>query len=213
MTSRCPGLVGRATRPTPGSPLPALATIRQCSHHSSTADHRDLRLHAGCGSRAVTSWVNIDRSTNILLECLRTLKSALYWSGLLSDGHMAPWPRNIVEADVRKGLPYPNESAVAIYWFHMLEHPYFNDAQTTLREFRRLLSHSRVLRLALPDSEQTDSKFLAALASGAREATISYNLALNAHPLGRPTGARRIATKLGSSVHRWQPTRALVFRC
>jgi len=167
-------------------------------------------LNVGCGPFAAEGWVNIDRSPNVLLDRFRPLKHVLRRIGVLAEEHMAPWPRSIVYSDACKGLPYPDASAVAIYSSHMLEHLYFDQAQKALREFRRLITPTGILRLALPDSEKLASSFLSGLQAGGSDASLEFIRGLNAHPLVGPSGLRRLSDKLGSSMHRWQPTRALV---
>jgi SAM-dependent methyltransferase len=125
---------------------------------------------------------------------------------------MIVWPEGIVFHDVRKSLPFPNGSASAIYSSHMLEHLYFDEAKLVLADFRRLLSGEGVLRLALPDSEQLAAVFLHNINRDGAKATLDFNLGLAAHPMSRPSGLRRLSSRVGASLHRWQPTRALVTR-
>ena len=169
-----------------------------------------LRLNVGCGPDAVQNWINIDRSPHILLDRLPVMKRILFRAGALADEHMTEWPQGILFHDVRKGLPFPDASAEAIYSSHMLEHLYFDEANQTLREFRRLLSSEGVLRLALPDTEQLAASFLKDIRDEGAGATLEFNKGLSAHPMSPPSGLRRLTGRLGASVHRWQPTRALV---
>ncbi len=125
---------------------------------------------------------------------------------------MTVWPAGIVFHDIRKPLPYGDSSAEAIYSAHMLEHLYFDEANNALVEFRRLLSPEGVLRLALPDSELLASAFLQNSAARGAQAALEFNAGLNAHPLSRPPARRRLSDGLGASLHRWQPTGALVMK-
>ena len=123
---------------------------------------------------------------------------------------MTVWPPGIVFHDIRKPLPYGDGSAEAIYSAHMLEHLYFDEANNALVEFRRLLSPAGVLRLALPDSELLARVFLRDSGARGAQAALDFNAGLNAHPLSRPPARRRLSDRLGASIHRWQPTGALV---
>jgi SAM-dependent methyltransferase len=171
-----------------------------------------LRLNVGCGPDGPQSWTNIDRSPHILLDRIPYIKRALYRLGALGDTHMATWPSGITYGNVCRGLPYPDASAAAIYSSHMLEHLYFDDAQRALREFRRLLSPAGILRLALPDSERLAGDFVANCGAKGADAALEFNLGLNAYPLVRPSGLGRLTSRLGASMHRWQPTGPLVTR-
>jgi predicted SAM-dependent methyltransferase len=81
-----------------------------------------LRLHIGCGQEAIAGWINIDN------HALSGVDRVL---------------------DVRKGLPFRNVSA--IYAEHFLEHLGLDDGLGFLKECRRVLASSGVLRLSTPN--------------------------------------------------------------
>jgi predicted SAM-dependent methyltransferase len=81
-----------------------------------------LRLHIGCGQEAIAGWINI-------------------------DNHALPGVDRVL--DVRKGLPFRGVSA--IYAEHFLEHLGFDDGLGLLKECRRVLAPSGVLRLSTPN--------------------------------------------------------------
>jgi predicted SAM-dependent methyltransferase len=81
-----------------------------------------LRLHIGCGQEAMSGWINI-------------------------DNHALPGVDRVL--DVRKGLPFRIVSA--IYAEHFLEHLGLDDGIGFLKECRRVLGPSGVLRLSTPN--------------------------------------------------------------
>jgi predicted SAM-dependent methyltransferase len=81
-----------------------------------------VRLHIGCGQQAIPGWINIDNQ---------------------------PLPGVDRVLDVRQGLPF--RGAAAIYAEHFLEHLTLDDGLTFLRECRRALAPSGVLRLSTPN--------------------------------------------------------------
>jgi|GEM_PF-277731 len=81
-----------------------------------------LRLHIGCGQEAIAGWINI-------------------------DNHALPGVDRVL--DVRKGLPFRGVSA--IYAEHFLEHLGLDDGLGFLKECRRVLASSGVLRLSTPN--------------------------------------------------------------
>jgi predicted SAM-dependent methyltransferase len=81
-----------------------------------------LRLHVGCGQEALPGWVNIDN------KALPGVDRVL---------------------DVTAGLPFENCSA--IYAEHFLEHLSLDDGLGFLRECRRALSDSGILRVSTPN--------------------------------------------------------------
>jgi predicted SAM-dependent methyltransferase len=86
------------------------------------AEEGPVRLHIGCGQESIPGWINIDSR---------------------------PLPGVDRVLDVRQGLPF--RGATAIYAEHFLEHLAFDDGLAFLRECRRALAPSGVLRLSTPN--------------------------------------------------------------
>jgi predicted SAM-dependent methyltransferase len=166
-----------------------------------------LRLNLGCGLTAPPDWVNIDGSPSLILDRAWPVKRALHAIGVLDDAHMARWPRNVRRLDLRRPLPYPDQSADAVYSSHTLEHLYLAQAQALLGECRRVLRPGGILRLALPDAEMWMSEYAQGVGDppGAH-----FNERLNAYPSVAPTVVQVVRGVFGNSRHRWQPTFDLV---
>ncbi len=88
----------------------------------SEAGEAVTRLHIGCGQEAIPGWVNI-------------------------DNRQLPGVDHVL--DVRQGLAFQN--VAAIYAEHFLEHLSLDDGLAFLRECRRVLSPSGILRLSTPN--------------------------------------------------------------
>ena len=170
---------------------------------------RPQRLNLGCGTSAVSGWVNIDRSPGMLLDRVRPLKRLLRKANVLSEAHMAEWPLGISRIDVRKGLPYPDGAVDAIYSSHMLEHIYLNEAKVLLSEAFRVLRPGGVIRLALPDAERLVRSFLEDVDRDPAQSALRFNAGLWTYPSERPAAPARLAAIFGANVHRWQPTEGL----
>src|SRR5438874_376345 len=76
-------------------------------------------LHLGCGLTAPAEWVNVDGSFNAWLAQHPLLRKIV---GVL---HLVPrsqlqieWPRNLTIADLRKRLPFPDNSFDAVFSSH-----------------------------------------------------------------------------------------------
>ena len=101
---------------------------------------KDLLINIGCGPKTLRGWVNLDAARGDEIDVV--------------------W-------DLRNGLPFSDESAAAIFGEHVIEHVPRADAETLLRECRRVLQPGGVLRLSTPDagrflrSYAGDQKFLA----------------------------------------------------
>jgi predicted SAM-dependent methyltransferase len=62
-----------------------------------------------------------------------------------------PWSASIVTHDIRKPLPFPDNSAAALYASHVLEHLYREEGQQLIAESFRVLGAGGVLRVVVPD--------------------------------------------------------------
>lgn len=90
-------------------------------------------INLGCGQRYVPDWINLD------------FKS--------SDPNVRAW-------DLRRGIPYPDNSFQVVYHSHVLEHFSQSDAKKFIKECYRVLSPSGIMRAVVPDLEQIARNYL-----------------------------------------------------
>jgi len=95
---------------------------------------KDLLVNIGCGPSPLAGWVNVD---------------------------IARGPRVDVVWDLRRGLPFADNSCAAIFSEHVIEHLSKTDGENLLRECHRVLQPGAVLRLSTPDAR----RFLCSYAS------------------------------------------------
>ena len=112
------------------------------------------KLHLGCGPTAKTpaGWLNLDASWSARLAKYPILRRLLTVIRLLPRGlpdH--PWAADIFIHDIRKPLPFEDNSFAAIYAAHLLEHLYPDKARALLKECYRVLEPGGVLRIVVPD--------------------------------------------------------------
>lgn len=99
-------------------------------------NHRDLLINVGAGYQGRSGWVNVDGFSAEGVDCV---------------------------FDVRKRLPFSDDSARGIFSEHFFEHlDYTEEAPQFLSECRRVLKPGGVLRLSVPDAE----RYLKAYAEG-----------------------------------------------
>ncbi|HEV2289036.1 MAG TPA: methyltransferase domain-containing protein [Candidatus Acidoferrales bacterium] len=111
-----------------------------------------LRLNLGCGLQVADEWVNVDGSWNARLArypALRRLLSSLHI--IARDKSEIPWDSKIFIHDIRKPLPFPDDSVSAVYASHVLEHLYVEEGRSLIRESFRVLASSGILRVVVPD--------------------------------------------------------------
>ena len=164
-----------------------------------------LRLHLGSHTRAVPGWENLDSSPNVYLSRVPALQRALHRARILDDRQAATrFPRAVVHADVRKGLPYADASAEYVYSSHMIEHLARWQALDLVRECRRVLRPGGVLRLATPDLEAWVREYLAGDTSSGPTPADSFMEKLATFRDAPGSGAQRFVRRaVGSSQHQW----------
>jgi len=113
----------------------------------------EKRVHLGCGPGPLApGWTHLDGSWHAWLSKHRVLRSVAFkLTGHQPDLRGAEWSDDVVIHDLRRPLPFATGSVSAIYSSHVLEHLYVADAQTLLRECRRVLVAGGLIRLVVPD--------------------------------------------------------------
>lgn len=111
-------------------------------------NNEPIKLNLGCGLNAPPGWINIDASFTARLSKWDVLYKFLC---RLSSIKPVPWPKNIKVMDVRKKLPFLDESIQAIFTSHMLEHLTYEDAKFVAKECHRCLRDGGVIRIIVPD--------------------------------------------------------------
>jgi predicted SAM-dependent methyltransferase len=95
-------------------------------------------LNIGCGSRYNPQWVNIDADS----------------------------PQNnndVLKVDLKKGIPFADESFNLVYHSHFLEHLPKEKADFILQECYRVLRPNGIIRVVVPDLETLVKNYLVAL--------------------------------------------------
>lgn len=96
------------------------------------------KLNIGCGTTFHPSWVNID---------------------------LEPSSPLVLHYDVRKGLPFNDETFDVCYSSHVLEHMSHAQAETFVKEIYRVIKPGGIVRIAVPDLEGIVRSYLSALES------------------------------------------------
>lgn len=95
-----------------------------------------LKLHLGCGTVYKEGWVNVDNNSDNNIS-----KLDLNW-------------------DMRKPLPFPDNSVCFIFNEHFLEHLTVEEGQIALKDFMRVLKKGGIMRIAMPDLKDTIANYL-----------------------------------------------------
>jgi len=111
------------------------------------------KLNIGCGINVIVGndWTNCDNS--LLAKLKRSpLWFAIAW--LINRGIVSEIYRDYPDVkivDIRRPLPFPDNSADFIYCSQVIEHLYFYDLSKFLSECSRVLKPNGVMRILTPD--------------------------------------------------------------
>jgi SAM-dependent methyltransferase len=123
--------------------------------HYTQEDKRQY-VQFGCGLCAPVDWLNFDAGPAFWMQ-----KNLPFLKPMFAKRGYPDYPRNIVFADVVKGLPLAPDSVKAIYCSHVLEHLSLDDFRTAIRNVYRYLKPGGTFRLVVPDLEYLARTYIA----------------------------------------------------
>lgn len=122
------------------------------------------KVNLGSGISCLDDWINIDSSFNARLAKYPRLRYSLLKIGILPKKYYEiSWSKHIKKImvrDVRKKLPFDDESIDFIYSSHLIEHLRKDEAEKVLRECIRVLKRGGLIRLVVPDLELMARNYL-----------------------------------------------------
>jgi predicted SAM-dependent methyltransferase len=124
-----------------------------------TKPNETVKVNFGCGMEVAEGWYNVDASPTALLgsKHFDFINKFLYKISGTSKHYTFEKYSNIIKKiglnfhDLRRGLPFKNNSVDIIYHSHFLEHLYKKDARDFLSECFRILKPGGLMRIAVPD--------------------------------------------------------------
>jgi SAM-dependent methyltransferase len=117
------------------------------------ADGRAM-LNVACGSKMNWRWVNLDFSLTARLAHHLTIAKMLNRVGVLSEARYERLLRvdpEIILWDLKKGIPFPDESFDVVYSSHFLEHIDLEAVGPFLDEVYRVLKRRGTVRIVVPN--------------------------------------------------------------
>jgi predicted SAM-dependent methyltransferase len=164
----------------------------------------DLKLHLGCGSTVVDGWENIDKSPNVHLARMPRLRTTLARARVLTEEQAtAVFPPGIVRTDIRRGIPYADNSARFLYSSHLIEHLSRWQALELLGECRRVLAPGGLIRIATPDLAQLVDEYRAGATGRDPTAADSFMRQLETFREAPGSIAQRLIRRLLTAPHQW----------
>jgi SAM-dependent methyltransferase len=178
-------------------------------------------LNLGCGYKTsdLPGVVNIDWSPYVRLAKSRVLTFAAWpLLGEWQRTRLLNLSKSVRAVDLRKGIPWADNSVDAVYHSHTLEHIDREAAPGFLAECRRVLRPGGVLRIAVPDLEYWTRRYIASLESdssyGEHEEMIdkvigqsvrreSFSSALKPQPVRKLEGIFLGDARKRGETHQW----------
>ena len=122
----------------------------------------------GCGFNVPSEWLNFDNSPSIKIQ-----KIPLFGS-LLKNILRTSYPTNVLFGDIVKGLPIKDNSCLAVYSSHTLEHLSLIDFRIALKNSYKILKKDGIFRCVVPDLEYAAHCYINDLKSGDPLASIKF---------------------------------------
>ena len=123
-------------------------------------------INLGCGTRMHWAWNNIDFSPYARLVHHMGVANILRSVGFLSEKRFQRLLRvdpQILFWDLRKGIPFNDNTFDVVYHSHFLEHLDKTDAPVFLKECHRILKWNGIIRIVLPDFQSLINQYMSAI--------------------------------------------------
>lgn len=121
---------------------------------------KSIKINIGSGPTGKADWINLDWGILPFLGKLSWLAKFLIKVGLLPRNYATNWPKSLRLVDCRKRLPFKNNSVDFIYTGHFIEHLYYYQVVSLMKECRRILRPGGILRISIPDIKVLSEKYL-----------------------------------------------------
>lgn len=143
-------------------------------------------VNLGCGTSIAPGWINLDNSPNARLSKYPQLRWLLWKLHILSEKHYkVQWDKEIITQDIRKKLPFADNSIDYLYTSHTLEHITNSDTQKVVRDIFRVLKPGGLVRIVVPDLAFGARRYLEALQHNAADTEAAPSF-LNWMQLSKP---------------------------
>lgn len=115
-----------------------------------------MRLNLGCGPKTPSGWINVDYFIGARLMKNPLLRWIFRKTGIVK----MDWSPEIYIHDLRRPLPWSNDSVDAVYSSHTLEHLSKEAGAHLLTECYRTLKPGGVIRIVVPDLKAFVEQYL-----------------------------------------------------
>jgi predicted SAM-dependent methyltransferase len=131
-------------------------------------DDGKAMLNIACGARTHRAWNNMDFSPYTRLASRPRTAAVLHKVGVLSGlrySRVRQVDPDIINWDLRNGIPFQNNTFDVVYHSHFLEHLQRDVAPIVLRECHRAVKAGGFIRVVLPDLQVLVNQYNDAIAA------------------------------------------------
>lgn len=114
---------------------------------------KEVKINLGCGYIGHPDWINIDYGILAFINKWPLLKRIVFALKLAPEVYNRLWPKNLRLIDLRKSLPFGENSVDYIFTAHFLEHLYLYEAVGLLKRCFFSLKPGGTMRVVVPDLE------------------------------------------------------------
>jgi SAM-dependent methyltransferase len=147
----------------------------------------------GCGLSCPDGWINFDASPVLRLRAVPAVGSLLV-------SKLSHFPRHVLFGDIVRGLPLPENSTMAVFSSHVIEHLDRTDVPTAFKNVHRILRSGGIFRSVLPDISKLARGYLD---DPKAEAGVDFIASTGLVSSGRKGISRTARQVFGHSEHRW----------
>ena len=117
-----------------------------------------LRLQLGCFDRPADGWLNTDITPHLWVARVPGLAALLFRMGKMThqrwQQHQSGIFRKVYHLNATKPFPYADNTFLAVFSCHVLEHLHADEAQICVGEIFRILKPGAVCRIVVPDLDK-----------------------------------------------------------
>ncbi len=156
-------------------------TVVRSSQAHAQQNAGPLIINLGCGAKTSELCINVDWSIYVILHRHRWLLPLV--TPLIRRDRaerVRAMRGTTICHDLRKGIPFPDNSSDAVYHSHIMEHIDRDAVLGFQKEIFRVLKRGGIQRLAVPDLERYVAAYSATLTTddGTREASLRHDRAV-----------------------------------
>ncbi len=122
-----------------------------------------IKIHLGAFDQSVEGWINTDITPHIWIAKIPFLPTILCAIGIITRKRYIQHKNKVFKGlkylNLTKPLPFPSNSAEAVYSSHVFEHLFMSEVETLVGEIYRILVPGGICRVVVPDLEKTLGRY------------------------------------------------------